>query len=407
VPALSLLWSLPAALLAAGLAYESVVIGRARIELCIVPPDRWFLGRATALRFDIRHALGRPLDLEMAPAAPADFVSDRAIRTLRVPVADTASLELACVPRALGAHRWPPLRIRAGGVLGLAWWPRDLRADCEVRVGPDLLRAGSAAAGLAAAGSRGGRAPGSGSELLQLRQYQPGDSPRLIDWKATARAQRLVCREFTEDQHLEIMIVIDAGRASGIVNGDLDRFGHYVNAAARLAEYAVSLDDQVGLMLYSDRPILELRAARGTAAVIRLRRALAAARVEGAESNPLQAAARVRALSRHRSLVVMLTDLDDATVAGQLASAVRLLRPTHLPFVAGLSSAAAETLSRAPAERWSDPYRALAAQEYCRSLDRKVAALRALGAPTLVSRPAQLDRAVFDAYATFRRVRRV
>jgi hypothetical protein len=103
----------------------------------------------------------------------------------------------------------------------------------------------------------------------------------------------------------------------------------------------------------------------------------------------------------------MLTDMDDATAAGQLAGAVRLLMPKHLPFVAGLSSGAAETLARLPARGWLDPYRALAAQEYCVSLERKVRALRALGAPALIARPEQLDRAVIDAYSTFRRLRRV
>jgi uncharacterized protein (DUF58 family) len=134
---------------------------------------------------------------------------------------------------------------------------------------------------------------------------------------------------------------------------------------------------------------------------------LGAARLEDSESDPLQAAIRVRALARHRSLVVLLTDLDDAAVAGQLAGAVRLLLPKHLPFIAGLSSLTAEALAEAPAQRWLDPYRSLAAQEYCASLDRTVQRLHALGAPALVARPDRLESAVFQAYSTFRRRRRV
>ena len=101
----------------------------------------------------------------------------------------------------------------------------------------------------------------------------------------------------------------------------------------------------------------------------------------------------------------MLTDVDDATAASQLAQAVRLLLPKHLPFIAGLSSAAAEAMARAPAGQWLDPYRALAAQEYCIGLERKVSALHALGAPALVARPEYLEQAVFAAYEGFRRRR--
>src|SRR5690606_27250230 len=200
---------------------------------------------------------------------------------------------------------------------------------------------------------------------------------------------------------------IDAGRSSGLRAGELDRFGHYVNVAASLAQHVVTRGDLVGLVLYADRPLFALAPARGAAAVTRLRKALAGAQVTATESSPLEAAMRVRTLVRQRALIVLLTDLDDAAVAGQLLGAVRLLLPKHLPFVAGLSSAAAEPLAHSTASDWLDPWRALAAQEYCTGLARKVQALRGLGAPALVARPEQLERAVLEAYAKFRLQRRV
>jgi uncharacterized protein (DUF58 family) len=200
--------------------------------------------------------------------------------------------------------------------------------------------------------------------------------------------------------------MVDAGRASALRAGTLDRFGHYINVAARLAQYAAAQDDPVGLIIYADRPLAVLAPARGAMAIARLRAMLAAAHVERTESNPLFAAVRVRSLVRRRSLIVMLTDVDDTTVASQLAQAVRLLLPKHLPFVAGLSSEAAELMARAPANDWLDPYRSLAAQEYCTGLARKVRALNAIGAPSLVAKPDQLEQAVFAAYSNFRRSRR-
>jgi uncharacterized protein (DUF58 family) len=406
-PVGSTLWSLPAALLLLGLAYESRVAARSRVKLVIAAPARWFLGRPATLSLGFRHALDRVLVMEIAPSAPDDFSLDGALRTLTVPASASVGENLHCTPRRLGLHVWPAMNIRVRGVLGLASWPQVVKDECTVRVDPELLRHEPRADGVGAIGARSGRRLGAGAELLQLRPYQPGDSPRVIDWKATARARRLISRDFSEDQHLEIVILIDAGRASGLGAGELDRFGHYINAAARLAQRAASLDDLVGLVIFADRPLLELPPARGIPAMMRIRSCLSAAHVERGESNPLHAAVRVRSLVRHRSLVVILTDMDDATVAGQLAAAVRMLLPKHLPFIAGLASKAAETLTRSPAHGWLDPYRALAAQEYCISLERKVRALRALGAPALVAMPDQLERAVFDAYSSFRRLRRV
>ena len=71
-----------------------------------------------------------------------------------------------------------------------------------------------------------------------------------------------------------------------------------------------------------------------------------------------------------------------------------------------LWASSAESMAWATARQWLDPYRSLAAQEYCVGLERKARALNAQGAPALVAKPDQLEHAVFAAYANFRRRRR-
>ena len=405
-PVLAGLWRLPAALLLLGLAYESWVVSRSGLRVDVEPPERLFLGRGCAVGFVFRHSLRRHLDIELAPSAPDSFEIVGEVMRLRVPPAAPSGIERRVSPSRLGVYSWPPLRTRVAGPLRFAWWPKELACGREVQVLPDLFRSAAEVRGLAASGAKAGNAIGDGVEVMRLRDYRGGDPPRVIDWKATARAGRLISRDFAQDDRLQIVIVVDAGRASALRAGALDRFGHYANIAARLAQHAAAQDNLVGLVVYADRPLVALAPARGAQAVARLRAVLAAARVERTESNPLYAATRVRSLVRHRSLIVMLTDVDDATVASQLVQAVRLLLPKHLPFIAGLSSAAAEAMAFAPARHWLDPYRALAAQEYCTGLERKVRALNALGAPALAARPEQLEQAVFAAYEGFRRRRR-
>jgi uncharacterized protein (DUF58 family) len=405
-PALAGLWRLPAALLLLGLAYESWIVSKTDLSFDVEPPERMFLGRDCTVRFICRHSLRRNLDIELLPSAPDSFDIDSGLMALRIPAGAPAGIERRVCPSRLGSYAWPALSTRIAGRLGLAWWPKQPACQRRVHVLPDLFRGEGEVKGLAASGVKAGTDIGAGVEVMRLREYRAGDPPRVIDWKATARAGRLISRDFAQDHRLQIVIVVDAGRASALRAGALDRFGHYVNVAARLAQHAAGQEDLVGLVVYADRPLVALAPARGTQAVARLRAVLAAARVERTESNPLYAATRVRSLVRHRSLIVMLTDVDDATVASQLARAVRLLLPKHLPFVAGLSSAAAEAMARAPARQWLDPYRTLAAQEYCGGLERKVRALNALGAPALVARPEQLERAVFAAYENFRQRRR-
>ncbi|HEY0940219.1 MAG TPA: DUF58 domain-containing protein [Steroidobacter sp.] len=406
-PDLDRLWLLPLALLLLGLAYEGWVVMRAHPGLSIDAPARGVLGRPMALHLLFRHSLQRDVEMQAAPAAPDAIEIATDIRSVTVAPGTSSAIELRVTPRRLGQHTWPSMQARVAGPLGFAWWSRRLDADFSLMVVPEMLRDGGRRLGAMGGGMHAQAAVGAGAEILQLRDYRVGDPQNAIDWKATARRGQLVSRDFTEDQHLDIVIAIDAGSTSALRAGELDRLGHYINLAARFAEHAVAQDDRVGVMLFADQPLATLAPGRGMGTVLRIRQMLTAATPKLAESNPLNAALRIRMLVRHRSLIVMLTDVDDATVAGQLASAARLLLPKHLPLIAGVSSAEAEAMRKAPAHTWLDAYESLAAQEYCSRLDRNVHALRALGAPALVRRPELLERAVFEAYAEFRKRRRI
>jgi uncharacterized protein (DUF58 family) len=276
-----------------------------------------------------------------------------------------------------------------------------------MQVLPDILRDSERSIGALARGTVPMQRAGSGSEVLQLREYQPGDPPRAIDWKASARRRRLISRDFSEDQHLEILIALDAGRASGLAAADSDRLALYANVAARLAQRATLLDDRVGLLVYADRPLAALAPGRGVAALSRLRACLAQIAVQPGDSNPALAAMRIRSLVRQRSLIVMLTDLDDGAASGQLRAAMRLLLPKHLPFIAAVTSERVAALANATAEQVLDVYRSLAAQEYCHMRAANLATLRALGVAAVSAAPAELDQAVLAAYRSFRQRRRV
>lgn len=400
-------WALPAALLLLGLAYESRYVSRCGMRLEVHAPAQLYLGRSTLLALQFTHRLEhRPLRFEFAVTAPEFVEIATDVMQLTVEPKGGARLERSAVAGRLGEFPWPPLRGRVAGPLGLAWWSTTLRCGQRIKVVPDLLRSTAEVMSMAAIGETPAASSGGGAEVLRLREYRSGDPPRLVDWKATARAGRLISRDFSQERGLQIVLMVDAGRSSHLRAGTLDRFGHYVNVAARLAQFAAEREDLVGLVVYADRPLAALAPARGASAVARLRGLLAATRIERTESNPLYAVTRVKSLVRHRSLIIVLTDFDDASTHSQLAQAVRFLLPKHLPFVAGLSSAAAEAMASAAPQNWLDPYRALAAQEYCIGLERKVRALNAMGAPALAARPEQLEGAVFAAYERFSRQRR-
>jgi uncharacterized protein (DUF58 family) len=97
---------------------------------------------------------------------------------------------------------------------------------------------------------------GAGHDLLTLRDYQPQDDLRHIDWKATARGQRLIVREFTAEDERRVTIAFDTRVAASQANGDGNdekdvaaRFERGVTLAASLAAHFIEERAEVRLLL--------------------------------------------------------------------------------------------------------------------------------------------------------------
>ena len=93
---------------------------------------------------------------------------------------------------------------------------------------------------------------GAGHDLFSMRDYQPQDNLRHIDWKATARSRRLTVREFTSEDERRITIVLDT-RLQRIATGELaERFERGVVQAASLIKHFIDERAEVRLVLGSD-----------------------------------------------------------------------------------------------------------------------------------------------------------
>jgi uncharacterized protein (DUF58 family) len=406
-PVLRHLWALPAGLLLLGLALEGILLTRCTVRLTLHGPERWAVLRRQPVTFAFSQEGRRTLSVEVALTVPEQFAAQPRIERLTLQRPLESRLRLEAAPRRLGHYSWPAPPMRIGGLLGLAWWSRVVETSLAITVVPDLVGRFEQQRAEQAGGATLNRVRGAGAEVLQLREYQASDPMRAIDWKASARRGRLISRELSEDQHLEIVVAIDAGRASGLGAGETDRLSLYATITARLAQRATELDDAVGLLIFAAQPLVMLAPARGDRAVARINELLTACRVQPSESNPIVAAARIRSTVQRRSLVVLLTDLEDFSAGEQLARAVRVLTPKHLPFIATPSSDRIASLPSARVREALGAYRALAALEYTDALEGNVRALRALGAAAVMARPEELHRAVLEAYQGFRDRRRI
>lgn len=364
------------------------------------------LGREETLSLELHNASARPVRLVLANALPFSMHADRGTQALDVPKQSLVEHQVNLRATQLGEHAWPKLPMQVRGALGLSWWSLQQPLDETLTVVPDLLGGRAAVPGQTAQGASQAKI-GSGYELHQLREYVPGDARDQVDWKATARTQKLMTRLRTQDQHLDVVVVIDAGRTSRTQIDGLSQLGHYVNLTARFAEHALAFEDQVGLVVASDQPAAAIAPARGVRTLRNIRSTLAQLEAQPVESDLLSAALRVRQLVSHRSLIIVLTDLYGLTTRSTLAQSVAAWTPKHLPLVVGLVGSDLDAVARQTAADSDDVYQSLAASEYQRSLALGAQSVRRLGAHTILCRPAELERNLFAQYALLKAQRRI
>jgi len=97
------------------------------------------------------------------------------------------------------------------------------------------------------------RFKGQGIEFDDFREYQPGDDVRFIDWNVTARMNAPFVRKYVEERELTVLLLVDVSGSGDYGSVDDSKRELAAELAAVFAFSAVSNQDKVGLVLFSDQ----------------------------------------------------------------------------------------------------------------------------------------------------------
>lgn len=403
-----LTWQLPAVVIAVLVLAEFNALRRPALTLSVSQPRQLGLGTDHAASVSVTNAGATACTVRACPVPPPGVATARRDFRLELAPGESAEQAFTLSGTTLGRHAWPRQPVEIRGRYGLADWICYVPVTAVSRVVPNRRPVPGPSRGLAWSGQRPVLNVGPASEETRgLRAYSPGDPPAAIDWKASARQRELMVRESTHTEHIEIVVALDAGQASGLACGDLTVLGHSANVAAQLMATAELRGDRAGLLVFADRVLGCLPAGHGPAHQRRLQELLATTTSTEAESNPLPAIMALSRLAQRRSLIVLFSQLHGVEVGSQLYRAVRLLRPQHLPLIVALRDPDIDALAVQPASRWVDPYISLAAIEYRRDVKAISQRLQRLGADIVEAVPDELGTAVLRRYQQLRRLRRV
>jgi len=149
---------------------------------------------------------------------------------------------------------------------------------------------------------------GQGMEFEEVREYQPGDDIRLIDWNVTARTGFPHVKKFREERELSVVFLVDASSSGRF--GTRQRFKSEVAAelCALLAFSAIKNNDKVGLIVFTDRIEKFVPPKKGRSHALRLIREILYFKPEGVATDIALALEYLNKVIKRRSVVFLVSD---------------------------------------------------------------------------------------------------
>ncbi|MBI5611141.1 MAG: DUF58 domain-containing protein [Deltaproteobacteria bacterium] len=149
---------------------------------------------------------------------------------------------------------------------------------------------------------------GRGMSFDSVREYQPGDDVRTIDWNVSARTGGVFVKQYVEERELTVLLAVDLSGSMGFGTKDRSKRDLATEIAAVLAFSALRNNDRVGLVLFSDHIEQYVPPKKGRAHVLRMIRDLLTATPKGTRTRLDGACDYLARIVRKRSVVFLLSD---------------------------------------------------------------------------------------------------
>lgn len=160
---------------------------------------------------------------------------------------------------------------------------------------------------------------GRGMNFEDVREYQPGDEIRTIDWNVTARMGSAFVKKFTEERELTVMLIVDVSASGNFGSKTQSKRELAAEVACLLAFSAIRNHDKVGLLLFTDRVELFIPPKKGRSHTLRIIREVLFFEPLGRGTEPALALDYLNNVVTRRAVVFFISDFQAPDFSQALA----------------------------------------------------------------------------------------
>jgi uncharacterized protein (DUF58 family) len=161
---------------------------------------------------------------------------------------------------------------------------------------------------------------GRGMEFDEVREYQPGDEVRTIDWNVTARTGVPFVKRYREERELTVLFLVDVSASGVFGSGEQSKLDLVVEVAALLMFSALKNNDKVGLALFCDDVLRYFPPRKGKGNVLRFLRELITAKPVARETRLDRALEFLNRVQKRKAVVFVVSDFLGGGAGGKALS---------------------------------------------------------------------------------------
>ena len=277
-----------------------------------------------------------------------------------------------------------------------------LNTQSSIKVFPSFLRLNQLSlynfkAHLNELGVKKSRRIGHSMEFEQIKDYVLGDDIRTINWKATAKHQKLMVNQYVDEKSQQIYCAIDKGRLMKMPFDGLSLLDYAINATLVFSNIVLQNQDRAGMFTFSNQMEDLIKAERRSDQLQKISNGLYNIKSNFIESDFGMLYNTLKYKITQRSLILLFTNFESLDSMQRQLPYLKAINKNHLLIVTFFKNSELENYLNAP-KKQIDPYQKGLIEKFIYEKQQIVLELNKHGIQTILTRPEDLEIATINKY---------
>jgi uncharacterized protein (DUF58 family) len=365
--------------------------------------DRFSIGDDNKVLLRLYNIYNFPVRTSVIDELPVQFQERKWIRKIKVESDNTGLLEYLLKPVSRGEYVFNDINIYVHAPLQLVKRRYTFPAKQVVKVYPSYIQMRryqllAVSNRLQEAGVKKVRRIGHSMEFEQIKEYVRGDDYRTINWKATARQDKLMVNNYTDERSQQIYCLINKGRVMKMPFDGMTLLDHAINASLVLSNVALVKQDKAGIITFEKNIDSFLQADKKPTQMNLVLETLYRQKTDFLESDFEKLFSVIRNRITNRSLLILFTNFESLESLKREMPALKKIAHYHLLLIVFFENTELKSLIENKASSLEGIYIKTIAEKFAYERRQMVKELHKNGIPSILTTPANLTVNTVNKY---------